>query len=342
MLFFVTLTEHSYTVWRFICGYGRRNISFLRPLTYEHLFTSGRLPLGHYIFTDFDRLTHHEVHFAGLMARTLRAHDPAIRILNDPPFVLERYALLKRLHRAGVNDFDVTRLEGGDRPSQYPVFIRCEDDARPPETGLLHSADELEAALARLQAEGMPLKRRIAVGFAAEPAPDGYYRKYGVICIGDRLIPQHVLRSNDWYVKSRGVPHDAAFDEERLRFFHEFPHGDEVRRAMALANMQYGRVDYGIVGGRIQIYEINSNPKVPGRGISRRTRRGPRTPAGEERMRVTLAAMGAAFEKINETPVARGSILVERPPVRFHSFRRARFGARAEDRFRRLRAVTGL
>lgn len=345
MLHFVTLTEHSHTIWRFIRGCGRRNVAFLRPLTYERLFTSGRIPLGHYIFTDFDRLTHHEIHFAGRMARALRAHDPATRILNDPPLVLERYALLKRLHREGINDFDVTRLEAGNRPSRFPVFIRCEDDAQPLDTGLLNSEDEFEAALDRLQGEGMPLKRRIAVGFAAEPGADGYYRKYGVIFVGDRLIPQHVLRGTDWYVKSGSVPHDAAFDEERLRFFHEFPHGDEVRRVMSLANMQFGRIDYGVVGGRIQIYEINSNPKMPGLGPRPRMQSAPRTAAAEERRRVTLAALASAFAQINApqvTQVKSGTIRVERPPVRFHSFRRARFGARAEDGFRRLRAFTGL
>jgi len=342
MLFFVTLTEHSHTIWRFIRGCGQRNVAFLKPLTYERLFTSGRVPLGHTIFTDFDRLTHHEIHYAGRMARALRAYDPAIRILNDPPHVLERYALLKRLHREGINDFDVTRLEAGDRPSRFPVFIRCEDDAQPLDTGLLHSEDELKAALNRLREQGMPLKRRIAVGFAAEPSADGYYRKYGVICVGDRLVPQHVLRGTDWYVKSGSVPHDAAFDEERLRYFHEFPHGEEIRQIMSLANMQFGRVDYGIVGGRIQVYEINSNPKMPGLGPRPRTQISPRTAAAEERRLLTIAALASAFEAI-DTPIStRGTIQVDRPPVRYHSFRRARFGARAEDRFRRLRALTGL
>jgi hypothetical protein len=342
MLFFVTLTEHSHTIWRFIRGYGYRNVPFVKPLTYERLFTSGRAPLGHYIFTDFDRLTHHEIHYAGRMARALRAHDPAIRILNDPPHILERYALLKRLRREGINDFDVTRLEADDRPSRFPVFIRCEDDAQPLDTGLLHSEDELEAALIQLRDQGMPLKRRIAVGFAAEPAADGYYRKYGVICVGNRLVPQHVLRGTDWYVKSGSVPHDAAFDEERLRFFHEFPHGEEIRRVMSLANMQFGRVDYGFVGGRMQVYEINSNPKMPGAGPRPRRRNEPRTAAAEERRRLTIAALASAFEELNTPIAAHGAIAVERPSVRFHSFRRARLGARAEDGLRRLRAMTGL
>jgi hypothetical protein len=40
------------------------------------------------------------------------------------------------------------------------------------------------------------------------------------------------------------------------------PHADLLKRAFDLARIDYGRVDYGIVDGEIQIYEINTNPKI--------------------------------------------------------------------------------
>ena len=35
---------------------------------------------------------------------------------------------------------------------------------------------------------------------------------------------------------------------------------EPVRRAFELAETEYGRVDFGIVGGSVQVYEINTNP----------------------------------------------------------------------------------
>ena len=40
------------------------------------------------------------------------------------------------------------------------------------------------------------------------------------------------------------------------------PYGDAMRRVFELANIDYGRVDFGLVGGQPQIYEINSNPDL--------------------------------------------------------------------------------
>lgn len=331
MLYYVTRAGFSYTMWRFLRGHGRRRLNFLRPITYEGLFTSRSMPIGHYIFTDFDRLTHYENHYAALMARALQAHDPAVRILNDPAVVLERYALLKKLHRAGINDFDVTRLEGGDRPTRYPVFIRCEDHAPEPDSGLLFSAAEVEAAITELRSQGISLKRRIAVGYSAERSSDGDFRKYGVVCVGERVIPQHVLRGRDWYVKSGHLEHDAAFHAERLRFFNEFPHAAEMRKVMALANMQYGRVDYGMVGGRVQVYEINSNPKLGGLSP-------PANPDAAARRKGMHEGIATALAEIEATKTASGVLKVRRPEVRFQTLRRAPFNEWIEFNALRLAA----
>lgn len=316
MIFYVTRAGHSYTMWRFLRGYGRRKLGFVRPIYYEKLFTSHRIPVGHYIFTDFDRLSQYEIQYAAEIARALQAHDPRIRILNDPASVHERYAMLRELRRAGINDFDVTRLEGGDRPTQFPVFIRCEDDNKAPDTGLLHSAEEVEKAIEDLRLKGVPLKRRIAVGYSAEPAADGDYRKYGMIVIGQHVIPQHVLRSPDWYVKRHRSKHDAAFHAERLRFHKEVPHRETMLEVMRLARMDYGRIDFGVVNGRVQVYEINSNPKMGGWQI-------PANPDAAERRRGLNAAVGEALKEIEATPTSGGTIRVNRPKVRFQTLRRA-------------------
>src|SRR4029079_4666966 len=42
----------------------------------------------------------------------------------------------------------------------------------------------------------------------------------------------------------------------------ECPFAEILSKAFEIAGVEYGRVDYGLVDGRPQIYEINSNPDL--------------------------------------------------------------------------------
>src|SRR5215468_7075141 len=51
------------------------------------------------------------------------------------------------------------------------------------------------------------------------------------------------------------------YDEE-LRIVRENPYGPAVAAAFELAGIEYGRADFGLVDGKVQLYEINSNPDM--------------------------------------------------------------------------------
>lgn len=263
MLYFVTKARSSHTIWRFIWGAGWRRVPFLRPLSYEEIFHRQRAPIGNYVFTDFDRLSPYEIQCAEQVARKVKARDPTARIYNQPARALERVPLLQQLHASGINDFGVTRIDGGARPPRYPVFIRSEDDCKRPDTGLLQDEAAFDGAIADLHARGVPLKRRIAVEYRGEPASDGYFRKYGALRIGGRLILQHIQRNTDWYVKRGQMERDAGFQDEFLTLYDDFTHAATLEPVFALAGLDYGRADYAFVQGRMQVYEINSNPTIP-------------------------------------------------------------------------------
>ncbi|MEQ1901504.1 MAG: hypothetical protein ABL866_12310 [Devosia sp.] len=263
MLYFLTKAYTGQTIWFFIWGAGWRRVPFIQPLTYEELFRKRRAPVGNYVFTDFDRMSAYEIQCAASVAQTMQDFDPAIRIYNHPLKALERFALLSKLQQEGLNDFGAVRLEGGGRPAAYPVFLRCEDDCKKPDSGLLQNETEFDAAVAGLGGRGIPLKRRIAVQYHAEASPDGFFRKYGALRIGNRIVLQHILRNTDWYVKRGQVERDAAAEQEFMNLFDNFTHAETLEKVFDLAKIDYGRADYGIVNGRIQIYEINTNPTIP-------------------------------------------------------------------------------
>jgi hypothetical protein len=92
----------------------------LRFLTYDDLFSRATLPWGTYIFTDFDMLPTDR--FARLceLWDWFDATACALPRLNDPRRFLSRFDLLRRLHDARINDFNVYALEDWARGSSLP------------------------------------------------------------------------------------------------------------------------------------------------------------------------------------------------------------------------------
>jgi hypothetical protein len=60
---------------------------------------------------------------------------------------------------------------------------------------------------------------------------------------------------------SEGVASAAQYLAEREEM-DAYPHHDYVMRMFEFAGLQFGRLDFGIVAGRPQAYEINTNPSM--------------------------------------------------------------------------------
>lgn len=281
----------------------------VRVLAYEDLFRWRIAPIGHYIFTDFDRLAVYERQVAEHVARCVQAAVPAARILNRPARVLERFALLRRLHAVGINSFDVIRLDEGRRPPRYPAFIRREDeflDQQPPI--VVDSDAAYDAAVEELERSGVPVRGFVAIGWCDARGADGMFRKYGTICIGERLVPIHLQINGDWVVKFSGSRLTAAHVAEELAFVQDRAHHDVLRRAFAIARIEYGRIDYGIVDGRIEIFEINTHPTMPGGGSN---------PARAVRSKIVVDALVEALRDLDQ-PLPKGEITFDLPDPVIH------------------------
>lgn len=55
----------------------------------------------------------------------------------------------------------------------------------------------------------------------------------------------------------------AAFYAAELAEMTDYPHAAHVRAVFDHAGLVFGRMDFGIVAGRIETYEINTNPFLP-------------------------------------------------------------------------------
>ncbi len=286
--------------------------STLRCLTYEELFLQLSGPIGHTIFTDLDRLSAYEREMLGRFASALRQAAPAARLLNDPVATLDRLPLLAALHRIGINDFTAIRLDTGARPARFPVFIRTEDGHFGPETDLLADEAAFDAALADLQAHGRPLGGRIAVGFSGGRHPDGRFRRYGAYKIGDRVFAEELFVSERWVVKDAFAHWDAATIAEELDYVRGNPHEAVLRKVFSLAHVDYGRVDYDVVDGRVQVFEVNTNPSFSIR---------PCEDARSERRALARRSTIDAFRALDTPLPQKGRVGFVRPLPRPHGLR---------------------
>lgn len=262
MIVYLVRRRHRYTIDLFLASHGHRLPFRLEVIPWERALRARRLPVATYLFCDLERLGPADQERAARLHAALTA-APGARVLNDPLRSLGRYELLRRLHVEGHNDFDAVRLTEARWPERWPVFVRDEREHVGALTPLLRSREELEAAVAGLVAEGRTRDGRIAVEFGAEPDADGWFRKYGAFRVGDRIVPRHVFWSEHWVVRSAGRV-DAEREAEELRYVRENPHEAELREIFDLAHIDYGRIDYGLVGGRVQTFEINTNAVLAG------------------------------------------------------------------------------
>ena len=248
MIFYVATRSHRYTMSLYLDGLGRAVRDRIRIVAYEEL--RGRLPAGAFIFSDLERLTPWWRGFA------TRVHERLVaggrRVLNDPARSLRRYDLQARL--AGWNDFRV--FKAGEVPADlgFPVFLHGERDHDGPSTGLLPTRPELADALRRQPGA-------MVVEYLDTSDHDGVFRKYSAFRVGDAIFPRHLFFSRDWVVKLADLADERQVREE-LDYFERNPHEAELREIFDLSGIEYGRIDYALKDGRIQVWEINTNPTI--------------------------------------------------------------------------------
>ncbi|NGP18559.1 hypothetical protein [Devosia aurantiaca] len=234
-----------------------------RVRTYDWLLWRKVLPLGTWIFTDCERLSCWELEITCRYATALE--KAGARLINDPRTFLPRGSLLKALLRTQINSFSVWRPVDGEQATRFPVFLRTESAHRGALSELLHSQPEIDRELSRLVAQGFPLRDLLIVEFRAQELAElpGAFRKHAAFMVGDELIAGPPVTDTTWHAKF-GAP-GVATEEHYLADREDsesMPHKDTLRRGFEIAGVSFGRMDYAIVNGVPEIYEINTNPHI--------------------------------------------------------------------------------
>lgn len=260
MIFYLVTEEHAYTMGGYLQSWGQHLARQIHLIRYDALLEPKELkfPFGTWIFSDIDRLPS-KVQAVAIRLRDEMAKDGQYRMLNDPARSMRRYELLRTLHERGENGFDVYRLTEARLPRRYPVFIRMEDHQRLDEQ-LISSEEILRKMLDAIVSDGVARDELLIVEQLDTADAKGVYRKYGAFRVGNRIVPRHVLFNSHWWVKEPAdvVPEEQA--REELEYVTGNPHAEQLMKIFELARIQFGRIDYSLHNGRIQVWEINTNP----------------------------------------------------------------------------------
>lgn len=261
----IFLVAPKWDAWQFgdyLESFGKGLAGRVRVLIWDEIVSRQELPLGSYIFVALDQLTPTEKEIATQCWEKLHAADPHITLLNDPSKVLLRYEFLKACFDEGRNRFQVYRAARFLSCKCFPAFVRGELDHEGSLGGLLRGPGELARAVARKALAGYRLRDLIVVEYCDTVDRAGIFRKYSAFIVGDTIIPHTVMHSRDWITKSHGRLIDAETAREEIEYVKTNPHAEWLRETFDLANIRYGRVDYGLQDGVPQVWEINTNPMI--------------------------------------------------------------------------------
>lgn len=229
-------------------------------VAYESL--GSKVPGGHYVFADLERLDDRLRRIAVAVRRALLGQGSGWKVLNHPSASLSRAELLRALADEGINDFRATRV--WERVARrFPVFLRHEAEHTGAMSGPLPDQAALDTELRRLVDRGFSRERLLVVEIVDVRSADGLYRKYSAMRVGDHLFPVNVQFTRGWVTKQTEVVTESTVAEE-LAFADAFPGRETVQRVFELAGIEYGRIDYALVEGRPCVWEINTNPTLIG------------------------------------------------------------------------------
>jgi len=256
VIFYLVTREHGYTISPYVEAWGG-----MRLLFYDDLFASTECDVGTYVFTDLDRLTPSERRLAVTVWCQLAGHAPAVRLLNDPARVPARYELLCALAESGRNRYRAWLASDDLARVRWPVFVRVANEHTGSLTPLLRTRAELTRALRWARLQGYRRRDLLVVEFCDTADEHGIYRKYSVVVVGDEVLPRHLFLSRRWLIKKPDLDGEP-FAREREAFLETNPHAASLRAICRQVGIDYGRIDYSMLGEDPQVWEINTNPTV--------------------------------------------------------------------------------
>ena len=245
----------------YLAAWGSSLGTDIRILAYEELPQQARLPVATYLFSDLERLGLRQRAMVAELYSSLHRLAPDMGLLNNPAEALCRFDLLQALHTTGVNTFRAHWATAPLNDIRFPVFLREENDHSGNLTGLINSHWDLNGALMLLLMRGSHLRNLLVVEFSNTADTKGRFNKYSAFFVGDRILPRHVMFSEHWMIKRSDILDEQSVRSEQA-YLDSNDYTDDLVEIRNLSGITYGRIDFSVRKGGLQVWEINTNPII--------------------------------------------------------------------------------
>jgi hypothetical protein len=267
MIYYFVSGRNVVAMQSFLATWGSTLADRIRIVTYEDLLNNReRVPEqgGSYIFTNLGSVRRMSIRERGMLfdlhGRLVR-NCGAAKVLNDPRLSLSRFDMLRTLHERGINTFNAYRLSEAVTPKRFPVFLRAEAGTLYDTPPFIRDIRTYEAVVRSIERRQGSTAGAIAIEFCDTADSSKIYRKYGAFVVGDSIVPRHIFFSRNWLVKVVDLTAPEMIAEEAA-YLATNPHADALLECARLAHISYGRIDYGVIDGRPQFWEINTNADI--------------------------------------------------------------------------------
>ncbi len=274
MIYFVVKSTNTYPLIAFKNSWGKALKKRATSLSYAKLIRQKKLHPGTYIFTGFDLLNSGQIKALQPIYATMKKHPDKFRLLNDPATSLSRIDFLTLLWEKGINSFRIFNATEIPQNVRFPVFVRKGTGHEGKLTGLISDQHQLGTIIENTQEEGFKDREILITEFVDTADESGVYRKYSAFAIEGQIIPRHIFFSNQWMIKGANLAKDKMIAEE-LNYIQKNPHAKQLKQLFALANIQYGRIDYSLKDNKIVVWEINPTPMIASSSSLKKSKRKP-------------------------------------------------------------------
>ena len=183
-------------------------------------------------------------------------------LFNHPVKSTRRFELLKLLYSLKINRFNVYRLNEDLSEIRYPVFLRKSDDHTGSQSDLINDSASLTSEVNKIKDFSTDIENWVITEFRDVRDQNGIFRKYGAFYINKTIIPRHLFFSRHWVQKEATEITEIDTAKEESEYLTNNPHEHALKDIFSIAGIDYGRIDYGINNGEIQVWEINTNPII--------------------------------------------------------------------------------
>ncbi len=259
-IFYLCAKRNLISIDQYLGTWGAQHFPYILPVPYEAIAKKAVYPPGIYIFADIEVMDQNSLANLLPLWETLTAKGYVV--FNHPLKSKGRFDLLKLLYSLKINSFNVYRVNDDLSEIKYPVFLRKSDDHTGAQTDLIKDSATLTLEINKIRAFSTNPQTWMITEFCDVRDQNGIFRKYGAFYVNNTIIPRHVFFSKHWVQKYPTLISEIDILDEENEYLRNNPHEQQLKEIFLLAGIDYGRVDYGLKEGEIQVWEINTNPII--------------------------------------------------------------------------------